>query len=196
VAKQNIYVASQLLHCNAVAGEAVMVGDPGQKKPKLVGGRIHAKKVSAGELGAPSNSRIVIDFSDQIRAMEKELYKLSILKGEKEVFRESINHALRKLQLHKKLPPEIEAKREKIIHTLNHVEAEIKQIEEQEAAMPLAIEEVRDGLHVDVYGQLYPGIEFVICSEKYRTRNEVPACTVRFRNRQMIYDRPDGKSTV
>ncbi len=191
-AKENIHVSSQLLHCYARAGESVMVGEKGQQKPKLVGGRIHARRVGAGELGAPANSRVIIDFSDKIKSLEKELRQLQRDKEEKDIFKENVAQARRKLEV-RKPTPELEAQLKKIDNTLQHVVAEITQLGENATALEAEIEAVRDEIHADIYGRLFPGVEFIICAESYRTRNEVPTCVVRFRNRQMIYDGADGK---
>lgn len=192
-AKNNVIVSSQLLHCRTIAGESVIVGEKGQKKPKLIGGQVHAAKVAAGEIGAPANSKIVIDLSDKIRVLEKKLYELvqSNIANEESIGK--IEHLYRTLSA-RDTTPKLEAQREKVKNTIAHIAAEQQQIEEEKLAIESKIENIKKQINIEVYGQIYPGVEFIICHEKYKTRNRVPACTIRFYDGQIRYDGAQGES--
>ena len=148
--------------------------------------------MAAGEIGAPANSKIVIDFSDKINCLQQELQQLSEKKSEKEELKEKIELMLIKLKT-REATPELEGHCKKTTNTINHLAGELQEIEENELAIETEIEAIRKGVCADVYGRIYPGVEFIICHESYRTRNEVPTCVVRFRNRQMLYDGAQGE---
>jgi len=194
-AKNDVIVAVQLLHCHTIAGESVQVGKKGEKLPKLIGGKVHAAHVAAGEIGAPSNSRIVIDLSKKIRALQKQIHDLIQPKIDNDERMEKIERLYRKLSVSDSTP-ELEVQREKIKNTIDQIAAARKKMEEKESAMESEIEAIRNEIHIDVYGEIYPGVEFIICHEKYRTISHIPACTVRFCDDQIRYDRaqvePEG----
>ena len=186
-AKNDVNVAVQLLHCHTIAGESVRVGKNEEKLPKLIGGQVHAAHVAAGEIGAPSNSRVVIDLSEKIRALQMQVHSLIQPKIDNDESMEKIEHLYKKLTACDSTP-EVETQCKKIKKTIDHIAAERRQIEEKESAIEFEIEAIRNGIHIDVYGEIYPGVEFIICHEKYRTINRIPICTVRFCDDQIRYD--------
>ena len=187
-ANENVEATSQLLHCHAIAKNSVLVGERGQKKPKLVGGVIEAHHhVAAGTIGTPAGSKITICLSGKINELHAELTKIAKEKADKELFLEDLVYASKRMQL-RKMVPELKEKQDRLVKTIEHTKTELGEMQESEAAIETEMQEVKDALQVEVYGSIYPGVAFKICKDSYLVKNEMASSTIRFDDQEMTFN--------
>ncbi|MCF6281891.1 MAG: FapA family protein [Candidatus Polarisedimenticolaceae bacterium] len=192
-AKGTITVSSQLLHSHVTADEGLIVGGEGQAKPKIIGGVIHAPSISAGEIGTAASSKVLINLSSKVRSLEKKLAEQRTLKVKDMETQNQVNLLLKQLKSNQSSSPTIEKLCAKVMQGINLSTSRIVEIKKDEESLLSEIKKAKSDIHVTVHGRIFPGVEFTICNDRYRTRNEIPNCIVRFRNKQIHYDKAASK---
>ncbi len=185
-----ITVSSQLLHSHVTTNGGLIVGGDRQTKPKIIGGVIKAPFVSAGEIGTAANSKVIINFSDKINQLEDKLVTLRALKAHTLETQKEVELLLSQLKFNKSSPI-IDKLCNKVLQGIQQSSTKIIGIKAEEESISKSKELARREIQVTIHGRIFPGVEFIICSEKYQTKNELPNCIVRFRNKQIHYDKAE-----
>jgi len=187
-AGNDVSIVTQLLNCHVKSGNGVYVGDKGQKKSKLVGGVIRAgKEVTSGEIGAPSNTQMTIDFSHRVRGLEKKYLEVKKEYAVQTELVEGLREALEKLKAQNPTP-ELIRHCKKIVGTIQTVKQGLISINLDEQATNVELNKLRAGIKVSVYGRLYPGANFIVGDQHYSNNEERGGCVVRFDSEKMLIE--------
>jgi uncharacterized protein (DUF342 family) len=186
-----ITVSSQLLHSHVTTEGGLIVGGEKQTKPKIIGGVIKAPFVSAGEIGTAANSKVIINFSNKLNQLNEAWVTQRELKTTTLETQMKVEQLLVQLKANKATPI-IDKLCEKVSQGIKHATAQVTAAKTAEERLLAEKEQARKDIRVTIYGRIFPGVEFIICKEKYRTRSEIPKCTVRFRDRQIQYDKAES----
>lgn len=185
----DVQLSTQLLHCLVEADNNIQVGGEGQKNAKLVGGYLNAKnQISAGVMGAPSQTKTILDFSEPFNDLSNKIKEVLDTKKKKLHFSESIEKAKDQLSA---LPASVERdeKLKKVDASEQALQKEIVFLEAELESLKKKRQLLKREVSVKVFDKLYPGVEIRLADEVDVVREEHRAGTFRFEDDILIFDR-------
>lgn len=187
-AGESISVTTQLLHCHCVSEDEVHVGHTNQRKSKLMGGWVKVDRLlTAGVIGAPSNAKVLIDFSHPFQQLDMEIIKLKDEIEAKDELIVGLHEALAELQAQKP-SPELLMHCKKIKNTIDHVTESLQALRLMEESKENDKEALFKKIQVDVYGKVFPGVEFVIGDKTFPVKDERGSCVIKFSKEKLHFN--------
>ena len=187
-AGESISVTTQLLHCHCVCEDEVHVGHTNQRKSKLMGGWVKVDRLlTAGVIGAPSNAKVIIDFSHPFQQLDQEIIKIKDEIEAKDELVVGLHEALAELQAQKP-SPELLMHCKKIKNTIDHVTEDLRGLRSTEESKEKAKDTLFQKIQVDVYGKVFPGVEFVIGDKTFPIKDERGSCVIKFSKEKLLFN--------